>query len=206
MPFPEGLGWLGPRGRELQETYRRLRPDHDPIPTFELTLLEVLDESDYERVQSFFDGERDGVYGAGAGELGRRQLQAQLESAAREADARRVSERSRSLETHGVTGEWGDWAAYGPRLHEHVPSEARVHEDPAGRRRTTRIIVWAIMILVLIGWLILAITGAGGNCDSNCDAGGLGSKPSVDRPRFVSSTSGSSDRTKTSGSVTVSVA
>jgi hypothetical protein len=150
-----------------------------------LTLVEVLNEADCERVQSFFEGQRDAVYGAGAGELGRRQLQVQFESAAREAKARRVSEGSDPLEIDDLTNKWRDWAAQEPRPHEPDLPEAKVHERPAGQARAIRIIVWTIMILILIGWLIAVITGAGGNCNSNCDAGGLGTKSSANQPGFV---------------------
>jgi hypothetical protein len=88
-PLPKGLGWLGSRSSQLHETYGLLRRDEDPISAFELTLAEVLSEADYERIQSFFDGERDAIYGGGAGERARRELEARLEFAAKEQDRRR---------------------------------------------------------------------------------------------------------------------
>ena len=50
-----------------------------PIPAFERTLAEVLDEPSYERIQSFFDGEHDAVYGMDAGERAHTQLRDALE-------------------------------------------------------------------------------------------------------------------------------
>jgi hypothetical protein len=75
----EGLGWLRPHLDSITERYRILRSDLDPIPAFERTLAEVLDEPSYERIQSFFDGEHDAVYGMNAGERARTQLRDSLE-------------------------------------------------------------------------------------------------------------------------------
>jgi hypothetical protein len=80
MEAPEGLGWLHPRLDELFDRYQVLRVTDEPVVAFERSLAEVLDDEQYDRVQTFFDGERDSVYGAGAGELGRARLEAEFEA------------------------------------------------------------------------------------------------------------------------------
>ncbi len=80
MEVAEGLGWLRPHLDLIAETYSALRADMGPIPAFEQTLAHVLDEPSYERIQSFFDGEHDAVYGSGAGERARTQLRDSLEA------------------------------------------------------------------------------------------------------------------------------
>ena len=79
MEVAEGLGWLRPHLDVIAETYAASRTDMEPIPAFEHTLAHVLDEPSYERIQSFFDGEHDTVYGLGAGERARTQLRDALE-------------------------------------------------------------------------------------------------------------------------------
>ncbi len=80
MQVAEGLGWLRPRLDGLRELYGRLRADLDSIPAFEQTLADGLDSPEYDRVQSFFDGEHDAVYGSGAGERARVGLREGLEA------------------------------------------------------------------------------------------------------------------------------
>jgi hypothetical protein len=80
MDVAEGLGWLRPHLDVIAETYAASRADMEPIPAFEHTLAHVLDEPSYERIQSFFDGEHDAVYGLGAGERARTQLRDALEA------------------------------------------------------------------------------------------------------------------------------
>src|SRR5450631_3934456 len=80
MDVAEGLGWLRPHLDVIAETYAASRTDMEPIPAFEHTLAHVLDEPSYERIQSFFDGEHDAVYGLGAGERARTQLRDALEA------------------------------------------------------------------------------------------------------------------------------
>jgi hypothetical protein len=80
MEVAEGLGWLRPHLDLIAETYRASRSDMEPIPAFEHTLAHALDEPSYERIQSFFDGEHDAVYGLGAGERARTQLRDALEA------------------------------------------------------------------------------------------------------------------------------
>lgn len=79
MEVAEGLGWLRPQLDSISQHYGRLRSELDPIPAFERTLADVLDEPSYERIQSFFDGEHDAVYGMGAGERARAELRDSLE-------------------------------------------------------------------------------------------------------------------------------
>jgi hypothetical protein len=80
MQVAEGLGWLRPHVTVLAETYGTLRAAMEPIPAFEQTLSHVLDDDGYDRIQSFFDGEHDAVYGLGAGERARTQLRDALEA------------------------------------------------------------------------------------------------------------------------------
>jgi hypothetical protein len=80
MLLPEGLGWLRPHLDPLRATYIQLRAELDPIEAFERAFADTLDESDYERIQSFFDGEHDTTYGAGAGERAHTELRDLLEA------------------------------------------------------------------------------------------------------------------------------
>ena len=78
--LPEGLGWLRPHLDALAALYCQQRGERDIIPAFEQTLADGLDEADYERIQSFFDGEHDSVYGPDAGEHARAALRDTLEA------------------------------------------------------------------------------------------------------------------------------
>lgn len=80
MEVAEGLGWLRPHLEMVAATYTQLRAELDPIPAFEQTLARVLVEKDYDRIESYFDGEHDAVYGTGAGERARTQLRDALEA------------------------------------------------------------------------------------------------------------------------------
>jgi hypothetical protein len=80
MEVAEGLGWLRPHLDLIATAYAASRTDMEPIPAFEHTLAHVLDEPSYERIQSFFDGEHDTVYGLGAGERARTHLRDALEA------------------------------------------------------------------------------------------------------------------------------
>jgi hypothetical protein len=80
--LPEGLGWLRPQLDALADLYCQQRRDQDIIPAFEQTLADGLDEADYERIQSFFDGEHDAVYGPDAGAQARAALRDALEAIA----------------------------------------------------------------------------------------------------------------------------
>ena len=78
--LPEGLGWLRPQLDALADRYCQLRAEQDVIPAFEQTLADGLSEADYDRIQSFFDGEHDAVYGPDAGEQARAALRDALEA------------------------------------------------------------------------------------------------------------------------------
>ena len=78
--LPEGTGWLRPHLDALADLYCRLRAAQDAIPAFEQTFADSLDEKDYERIQSFFDGEHDAVYGPDAGDHARAALRNALEA------------------------------------------------------------------------------------------------------------------------------
>jgi hypothetical protein len=64
---PEGLTWLRPHLVEVAAAFRPLREDLEPIEAFERSLADALDEQTYDRLEAFFDGESDAVYGVGAG-------------------------------------------------------------------------------------------------------------------------------------------
>lgn len=78
--MPEGLGWLRPQLDALADLYCQLRHEQEVIPAFEQALADVLNEQDYERIQSFFDGEHDTVYGPDAGDTARATLREALEA------------------------------------------------------------------------------------------------------------------------------
>jgi hypothetical protein len=76
---PEGLTWLRPHLVEVAAAFRPLREDLEPIEAFERSLADALDEQTYDRLEAFFDGESDAVYGAGAGDRARVHLRESLE-------------------------------------------------------------------------------------------------------------------------------
>jgi hypothetical protein len=78
--LPEGLGWLRPQLDALADLYCQQRGTQDVIPAFEQALADGLDEQDYERIESFFDGEHDAVYGPDAGAQARAALRDALEA------------------------------------------------------------------------------------------------------------------------------
>jgi hypothetical protein len=77
---PEGLGWLRPHRDDLVQAYLRCRAHGEPVGAFEEAIADVLDDEDYERLEAFFDGAHDGVFGKGAGERARAELRDALET------------------------------------------------------------------------------------------------------------------------------
>lgn len=76
---PNGLLWVRPRLRRVADGYAELRHRLDPVAAFEQALADGLDDADYDRLEAFFDGGSDGLFGPDAGTQARTALRDALE-------------------------------------------------------------------------------------------------------------------------------
>jgi len=156
----EGLGWLRPHLDAVAAGYRTLRSDMDPIPAFEQTLADVLDEPSYKRIQAFFDGEHDAVYGPDAGERARTQLRESLETEMRHDPAGSTAPTT-SDDRPSTVGERTDIE----RFYNENPVRRSSEEIPFGNRWSWggRSVTWDVFWVVETGELVSYRCGAGGD-------------------------------------------
>jgi hypothetical protein len=78
--IPAAVGWITEEMDLIFAEYAELRDTLDPDQSLEHALVTALDRESWERLTEFFAGDRDVVYGAGAGERARIAIRDALEA------------------------------------------------------------------------------------------------------------------------------